>query len=213
MIQFIGVSKLLDDRSQGPRLFLREVTAALPTDKVCDIETEGNDAVQKSHFLRLTCGAVKPERGKIHYGHLRVSPLLNAGNIPTLLFNQMTVRQNVMFQARMSHFNTHRLMEFVAESCSLQDKLDKPLATLNWPMRRAVEASIFTAIPYDCYLIDFLETVPDFALLQLYFAAKKRGAGIFFASSKPALGESYRDMSIVLRAGQLHGVSRAGARP
>jgi ABC-type polysaccharide/polyol phosphate transport system ATPase subunit len=211
LICFIGVTKIFEDPKHGARLLLRDVTAAIPGDRFCEIESEDNDPVAKTLLLRLASGAVRPDRGRIYRKRLRVSPLINAGNIPTLVFNQMTLRQNISFQAKLANFDAKRLTEFVAESCSLQDKVDKSLAHMDWPTRRAIEATIFTAIPYDCYLIDYVDFVPDFAQMQLYFAAKQRGAGMLFASLRPAVARAYRDMSVVVRGGELHGVSHAVA--
>jgi hypothetical protein len=76
-----------------------------------------------------------------------------------------------------------------------------PVKLLKWPIKRAIEATIFTALPYDCYLVDQIDTIPAFAQMQLYYAAQQRNAGLLFSSGAIALARQIRDSTIAISAG------------
>jgi capsular polysaccharide transport system ATP-binding protein len=211
MIHFVDVTHTLVDPKKGRKVILINVTATLPTDRYCEIDSTEADPHWKTGLLRLASGALSPDAGRVVVTPgVRLSPLINrgAGHGP-LLFHALTVRQNILFQARLAHVSPAVLIDFVMGVCSLGAQIDVPFSQLTVFLRRAVEAMIFIALPYDCYFVDHLDALPDYAQLQVYSAAKARGAGMIFSCGKPWIAKQFRDMTARLGQGALRGVAYA----
>ncbi len=208
MITFLRVSKSIVYREKGralPRPSLRvfaNCTATIPHSLFASVESD--EAEIKTAFLQLVFGTLKPDRGRVFTHGVRCSPVLNlSGHAGPLLVPQITVRENIGFQSRLSHFSASAALDFVADACDCRNDLDQTVALLKPLLRRAIEASIFSLIPYDCYLVDHFDLLPDFAKIQLYYVAKSRGAGLLFSSSRPGVSKQFRDATISLDDGAL----------
>ena len=202
-ILLLDVSKRMPANPAGPAApALSGVTLRVPRNEI--ISLEGGEALHRTALLRLLGGVLALEKGRVVADGQRVSPILNDGGAAgALLTPALTVRSNIRFQARLSHISPELLTEFVLSSCDCAASIDKTASSLPWPLKRAIEATIFTAIPFDYYLVDQLETIPNFAQMQLYYAAQSRQASLIFATSRPHLAAQFRSLSLVMEGGSL----------
>ena len=183
-------------------LILSNVSLTLPQGSIISVEGGNND--HRLLLLKLINGSARPDRGKILSRGVRVSPVLNHGGVAgTLLVPGLTVRENIAFQAQLSHVPTKLILDFVVSASDCKKQLDSLARTLNWRQRWAIETVLFAAIPYDYYLIDRFETVPNFAQVQLYFAAQRRNATLIFATNQPNLTAQFRETALVMESGSV----------
>jgi capsular polysaccharide transport system ATP-binding protein len=196
----IGVSKAIGPHPLLLRDVLKDASIVIPP--ALAIEIDAADPTERSLILRLIYGSVKPDRGRILKEGTLVSPILNDGGAAgPLLAPTLTVRENIRFQSSLSHAPYKLLLDFVVAACECEAQLEKPANSLKWPLKRAVEACLFAALPYDFYLVDQLETIPNFAQLQLYAGARGRGAGLIFTTGQSRLAAEVRDLTLLIRDG------------
>lgn len=208
----------VDGASLSDAIILKNCTTVLDGSTFSNVAHEDVDVA--STFLQLVYGSVKPDRGRLVNEGDRISPVIALGGRSDLLIPTLTVRENIQFQARLSHIDsgliarqifpmydlfreTLRAAGHRIELPSAGALLDSPLNSVAFPLRRLIELGIFTTIPYDCYLVDRLELLPEFAQAYLFEIAWHRGAGVFFATSRAPVAARFRDSTIAIVNGQL----------
>jgi len=201
MIQLANVTKRADARVNGSSFLLKDASINLPVD--CFVELTCPLDLRREMFFDLISGVTSPDRGFVIRRGVRFSPLLNRGGGPSLLQNNMSLRENIRFQAAISFIPPRLISDFVVEVCDCADNLDDPIAVLPHPKRRAAEAAMFTVIPYDCYLVDQFNSLPDIIQMQLAYAAKSRGAGVYFGATKTGSRIDFRDANLYFKGGSL----------
>ncbi len=218
-IHLVRVSKAVDSKPAGaskpaaasaalwPKpvsrtVALWDVSLTVPCNKVISVEGGGND--HRLMLLRLLHGSSRPDRGAVVSHGVRVSPILNYGCVAgTLLIPGLTVRENIAFQAQLSHMPVKLLTEFVVSASDCAKELDAFARTLNWRFRWAVETALFAAIPYDYYLVDQFDKVPSFVQMQLFYAAQRRNAALIFATNQPNVTAKFREIALVMASGSV----------
>lgn len=220
MIRFIKATKLLGPSSARRKsaFVLQHCTAAVSTSSIANINA-GNDEVRTA-FLELLYGSVKLESGMLLRDGVRFSPIINLGGGSGLLIPTLTVRENIHYQARLSHADAKIITDFVVSVCdeyapvlnAAVGKAQVPVggallaggtAKLAFPMRRVLEAAIVMAAPYHCYLADQFELLPDIVRSPMHDLARRRGAGLIFATGNPAVARMFGESTISLRDGKI----------
>lgn len=201
MIQLANVTKQALGEAGEMAFLLSNASIDLPADHF--IEFKCPPETRRELLFDLVSGTISPEKGHVMRNGLRVSPLLNRGGNASLLFNGFTLRENIAFQANISFVKARMIEDFVVSVCDCAPQMGQPLAKLAPRLRRAAEVAIFTVIPYDCYLIDKFNVLPDLVQMQVAYAAKRRGAGLFFGSEKNGNKIDFRDAYLHLSEGAL----------
>jgi hypothetical protein len=182
MIRFANVTKrapiALND---GSPFLLKNASINLPVDWF--IELESPLKFRREQFFDLVSGVILPDRGHILRKGIRVSPLLNRPTAnASLLFNHFTLRENINFQARLSFIRPSLIADFVETACATTGPMfDQKMSGFAPKLRVSIEAAIFTIIPFDCYLIDQFNTLPELLQMELAYAIKFRRAGLYFS--------------------------------
>ena len=195
MIEFWNVNKSYRTRKADKiilRRFYRRRFRAGAT-SVC----LGRNGVGKSTLIRMIAGAEYPDRGKIRR-NVRISfPLGLVGFKSTL-----SGRENCRFVARIYGLDVRAVERFVADFCELGKYFDMPVATYSSGMRSKLTFAISMAADFECYLLDEVLSVSDFALrarAAALFEEKLKGASLILVSHSLARGQA------TLRHGSHHG--------
>jgi capsular polysaccharide transport system ATP-binding protein len=181
MIQFANVTKGIPIPPNSSLVLMKDASINLPVNQF--IEVTNPVEKLKEQFFDLFSGVASPDKGYILRNGARISPLLSRRGNASLLFSTSTLRENIEFQAQISFIRPRLIMDFVEAVCQIGPHYDEKLSRLTPVVRSAVEVAIFTVIPFDCYLVDHLNNLPDIIQLQLIYAARRRGAGLYFSSA------------------------------
>lgn len=182
---------------------LRNATVAMNVQSVVQVEHELPQV--KTTFLKLIAGSLAPDKGAIITKGIRVSPLINeAGEVSPLLVGTLSVRENIKFQSRLGHVKPGTMTDFVVSIARCGSLLDKQVMRLQPPMRRTIEAIMFLTIPFDVYLVDHAQVLPEVVQETAAAIVKQRGAGLLFASARPQVAQRFAGANIVLRDGSLN---------
>jgi len=206
MISLYNVSKSVPEPQNGMRQVLRGATIALPVNR--RIVLFGTDLAGQSAVLHLLAGSETPDQGRIISGRVRFSPVVNSrGTAGGMLVPQLSAVDNVRFFARLHGIDPLLLIRRVARASELGAALGQPVSAFNGPMRRALEAALMAAVPYDCYLVDRLH---DFSPPQRWMiarAARRRHAGLLFTTNNRRIAENQAEFGTAIRDGLLTSLS------
>lgn len=166
-------------------------------------------ATQALHFV---AGSERDPDARLPGKGLQYSPIVNAGGIPAASFvPQITVRDNINFFARLHGVDAAALARLVDAGLQLGSRLSEPVRELDAPLKRAVEASVIAALPYDCYLIDRFEMLHADLRDLLICAARRRGSGLVFATIDSALAQQSANACLVLNGGGVQRLNLGGS--
>jgi ABC-type polysaccharide/polyol phosphate transport system ATPase subunit len=183
MIRARNVSKFNFDQHTGHELVLRDAYFDLPTDR--PVAILGKDPRVVTSIMLLLSGVTKPDRGEVDIGRLRMSPLIQAGGVPgASLIPRFTAAENIGHLAAMYGVDAAHLTALVESVCNFGAQLNLPVSKFDWPMRRLLELTVVSALPFDCYFVDRLQAYSGPALWRLFHAARLRGAGLIFSTNR-----------------------------
>jgi capsular polysaccharide transport system ATP-binding protein len=198
MIEFWNVSKRYKTK-RADKVILQDFTGEFPRGR--NIGLLGRNGVGKSTLIRMIAGAEYPDRGKIKR-NVRISfPLGMIGFKGTL-----TGRENCRFVARIYGLDVRAVERFVSDFCELGKYFDMPVTTYSSGMRSKLTFAISMAADFDCYLLDELLSVSDFALkarATALFEERRKGASLILVSHSPGEIRKLCDMGAIMADGTL----------
>lgn len=160
----------------------------------------GGPETGKTTLVSLLAGVLDPTGGRIErLAHLSFP----AGYNRAFRFAN-TVRQNIIFAARVYDADPGEVVEFICGILDLRDWIDRPMRDLPVPMRRSVAYALTYALPFDTYLFDNIIGPGDPATRDLWrqlYEARTATAGAVVATRQPRVAEAYCDCALVLRRG------------
>ena len=211
MIRFLNASKTVQFAGKNSVLLthtlsavvLRDVTVALDVRTAVEIEHEL--PLVRTTFMKLITGSLAPDKGSIITKGVRISPVINeAGAVAPLLVGVLSVRDNIAFQSRLAHVKPGVMTDFVVSLADCGSLLDAPVGRLQPSMRRTIETVMVLTVPFDVYLIDQAQSLPEAVQETVVAVVKGRGAGLLFASTRPQVGQRFAEAKVLLRDGSLN---------
>lgn len=198
MIHLLSVAKSFPTKGQAPNVLFRPTSLSLPGNR--RVAVLGQRREGKSVLLQMLAGTEALDQGRV-IAPLWLSPVINSGG---LLQPQLTVVENVRFLARAFGMNSDRLAAAVDALTCIGAQMYRPVKMQDANQRKVLEAAVAISIPFDCYLIDSAQWMgPDMLALPIQ-AAKRRGAGVIFATSHPRVARLFADFAVVIREQTLH---------
>jgi capsular polysaccharide transport system ATP-binding protein len=198
MIEFWNVSKRYKTK-RADKVILQGFTGEFPRGR--SIGLLGRNGVGKSTLIRMIAGAEYPDYGKIKR-NVRISfPLGMVGFKGTL-----TGRENCRFVARIYGLDVKAVERFVDDFTELGKYFDMPVTTYSSGMRSKLTFAISMAADFECYLLDELLSVSDFALrarATALFEEKRKGASLILVSHSPGEISRLCDMGAIMADGTL----------
>lgn len=174
------------------------VSIELPTHR--RMAVLGGQETGKTTLVALLAGVIDPTAGRIErFAHLSFP----AGYSRAFRMSN-SVRQNVMFAARIYDADPEQVVDFVAGLLGLDALLDRPMRDLSVPQRLQVAFALTYALPFDCYLFDNIIGPGDPASRDLWrqlYDARTAESGAILATRQPRVAETYCDCALVLRQG------------
>jgi capsular polysaccharide transport system ATP-binding protein len=202
VIQLYNVSKYHFDSYLGHEVVLRGATFSIPTDR--RVAIVGEDASVLSTILLMLSGSKTPDRGEITRGRVRFSPVINAnGAAGQVWVRQMTGLENLRSLASMYGVDPNHLVALVEAAGSFGSYLSLPMKKFDSARRRALEVAAITALPFDCYIVDALQSVAPFYMRRLFRAAEARGSGVIFCTQREQQATRWAEATVVASEGQL----------
>jgi capsular polysaccharide transport system ATP-binding protein len=158
----------------------------------------GRPETGKTTLIGLLAGVIEPTGGRIErLAHLSFP----AGYNRAFRFSS-SVRQNIVFAARIYDADPAEVVDFISGLIDLTDVIDRPMRDLPFAIRRSVAYALTYALPFDTYLFDNIIGPGDPATrdlwLQLY-EARTATSGTIVATRQPRVAEAYCDCALVLR--------------
>jgi ABC-type polysaccharide/polyol phosphate transport system ATPase subunit len=200
-VKFAGKNSVLLSHALSV-VVLRDATTALDVRTVAEIAHELPYA--KTTFMKLITGSLAPDKGSVITKGVRVSPVINeGGEAAPLLMGILSVRENIEFQARLGHVKPGTMTDFVVSVADCGTLLDAQVRRLQPAMRRVIEAVMLLTVPFDLYLVDHAQALPEVVQETVVEVVKQRGAGLLFASARPQVGQRFAEAKILLRDGSL----------
>lgn len=167
----------------------------------------GGPGSGKSTLIRLLAGIDHPTAGKVRRD-VRVSwPLAFVG----VLHPRLSVKENIMFAARIYGEDPGQVVRFVEAFAGLEDKLDAPFAELSRSQKAGLSVGLSLAIRFDVYLVDELAVGGELRIRQHYRAEIERrlqDCDVIVASQKPEVLRKFCQDALVLHKGRLFGFSQ-----
>lgn len=183
-------------------MVLAGVTASLPRQN--RVAILGRDRHALTTTLCLLAGSELPDRGRILAPGLRCSPIVNlAGRSGSVLALQLSALDNITFFASRHGLDKIRLLSLVESVCHFGPRLRSPIMECEPRLRRALEVSLVTALPYDCYLVDWINEIELALAWQLFAVARERRAGLIFTMSNTQRADTFGEFGAVVRDGKL----------
>ena len=194
----------------GDRAVLRNVELNLGWGEVAVLF--GANGAGKTTLLRILAGLARPDSGTVHIGGRRMGRtgqyarrLVGFAGHQTLLYNDLTCRENLAFYARLHGVaNRNRRIEEVLEQLVLSDRADRRVRTLSHGMQKRL--SMARSILHDpaVLLLDEPEAGLDAASLETLGGLLRDWA----ASGKTALLTTHNAEVGLAWAGRVLGLAR-----
>lgn len=160
----------------------------------------GGPETGKTTLISLLAGVIDPTGGRIER---RAHLSFPAGYNRAFRFSN-TVRQNIIFAARVYDADPAEVVDFICGILDLKDSIDRPMRDLSVPARRSVAYALTYALPFDTYLFDNIIGPGDPATRDLWrqlYEARAATAGAVIATRQTRVAEAYCDCALVLRRG------------
>lgn len=172
------------------------VSIELPTHR--RMAVLGGAETGKTTLVALLAGVIDPTAGRVErFAHLSFP----AGYSRAFRMSN-SVRQNVMFAARIYDADPDEVVAFVDSLLQLDAMIDRPMRDLSVPQRLSVAFALTYALPFDCYLFDNIIGPGDPATREMWrqlYEARTAEAGAILATRQPRVAEAYCDCALVLR--------------
>jgi capsular polysaccharide transport system ATP-binding protein len=181
---------------QRGRNELDRVTIELPSHRRMAIL--GGQETGKTTLIGLLAGVIDPTGGRIE----RLAHLSFPAGYNRAFRLANTVRQNVIFAARVYDADPGEVVDFICGILDLNDWIDRPMRDLPVQTRRSVAYALTYALPFDTYLFDNIIGPGDPATRDLWrvlYEARTATAGAVLATRQPRVAETYCDCALVLR--------------
>ena len=207
-ISAIGLRKDYGDRS-----VLRRVDVSVPWGRTAALF--GPNGAGKTTLLRILAGLARPDAGDVHIAGLRMRRsggrarhLVGFVGHQTLLYSDLTCRENLIFYAKLYGVDGHTgRIESVLERLNLADRADRRVRTLSHGMQKRL--SVARAILHEpaVLLLDEPESgldtdsVASLGDLLQDWAASGRSALLTTHSSE--IGQAWADQAFRLERGTL----------
>jgi capsular polysaccharide transport system ATP-binding protein len=201
MIVLDGVTKTTGEGS-NQRVLLKAARVSLPSNsRIAVLARRPRD---KDTFIDLLAGLELPDRGRI-VRNARVS--FPAGHLGGFT-NQLSVRLNVAYAARLYGADVDSVVDFVAKVSRLKADYDKPYGDLPKRARRDFSEILALSIPFDVYLLSD-EVVRGAEKrsrteIRALFEARAKTSGMIIAVEDLTFAREFCDMGLVLSDGQAH---------
>jgi capsular polysaccharide transport system ATP-binding protein len=176
----------------------RPTSAALPTDR--RVAILGSKREGKTVLLEILARITAPDQGRVVAGS-GLSPVINSGG---LLHPQLSVLENIRFLSRTFGIEAEQLAIAVHAFAGKGVSLHAPLRSLDPAPRRAIEATLAIALPFECYLLDNISQMAPEMLKLTFQTAARRQAGVIFATSNPRLSGQLANFAVVISDQRLH---------
>jgi capsular polysaccharide transport system ATP-binding protein len=155
----------------------------------------------KTTFIRVLAGVIPPDVGQVSR-HSSVS--FPAGSV--VMHGGMTIRQNIVFLARLYKLDPRPVIEFVADFANVGELLDQRLKAFTKEQRARLLYTLAYAIPFDIYLCD--ESIvggpePFRSRCEALVEERRRKSGLIFTTKNPGLMRKFADVGAVLVGGRL----------
>ena len=207
-ISAIGLRKDYGDRS-----VLRRVDVSVPWGRTAALF--GPNGAGKTTLLRILAGLARPDAGDVHIAGLRMRRsggrarhLVGFVGHQTLLYSDLTCRENLIFYAKLYGVDGHTgRVESVLEQLNLADRADRRVRTLSHGMQKRL--SVARAILHEpaVLLLDEPESgldtdsVASLGDLLQDWSASGRSALLTTHSSE--IGRAWADQAFRLERGTL----------
>jgi ABC-type polysaccharide/polyol phosphate transport system ATPase subunit len=202
MIRLSNVSLSLREKGVYPMPIMRNVSVTLPANR--RLVVLGEDVKALSEVLLMLAGMRKPDQGRIEFGDMRRSPVVNSGSIAgSTLVSQLSAKENIRMAARLHGIDEVDLIALVESGCQMGRRLSAPVSSFDRVARRKLEATLIAAIPFDCYYIDRFHEFEAPIIWQFVHVAAQRGAGILFTSRMPNQTRKFAQLAATVRDGSL----------
>lgn len=158
----------------------------------------GGQETGKTTLIGLLAGVIDPTGGRIE----RLAHLSFPAGYNRAFRLANTVRQNVIFAARVYDADPGEVVDFICGILDLNDWIDRPMRDLPVQTRRSVAYALTYALPFDTYLFDNIIGPGDPATRDLWrvlYEARTATAGAVLATRQPRVAETYCDCALVLR--------------
>ena len=207
-ISAIGLRKDYGDRS-----VLRRADVSVPWGRIAALF--GPNGAGKTTLLRILAGLARPDAGDVHIAGLRMRRsggrarhLVGFVGHQTLLYSDLTCRENLIFYAKLYGVDGHTgRIESVLEQLNLADRADRRVRTLSHGMQKRL--SVARAILHEpaVLLLDEPESgldtdsVASLGNLLQDWSASGRSALLTTHSSE--IGQAWADQAFRLERGTL----------
>lgn len=192
MIHLLSVTKSFAVKGRVPTVLFRPTSLTLPTDRRVAILAARREG--KTTLLQILAGAELPGQGEVIVP-LRLSPVINSRG---LFHPQLTVLDNIRFLARVFGVNADRLAAAVDALAGIGAEMFRPVKIQDANRRKVLEAAVTISLPFDCYLIDSASWMGPEMLALPIEAARRRGAGVIFATSHSRVARQFADFAVVI---------------
>lgn len=226
-ISAIGLRKDYGDRS-----VLRGVDVSVPWGQTAVLF--GPNGAGKTTLLRILAGLARPDAGDVHIAGLRMRRsggrarnLVGFVGHQTLLYSDLTCRENLVFYAKLYGVDRHASrIDNVLEQLNLADRADRRVRTLSHGMQKRL--SVARAILHEpaVLLLDEPESGLDAdsvaSLGNLLRDWSASGKSALLTTHSSEIGRAWADQALRLERGRLTEVlpfdrdmlpSRAASRP
>ncbi|WP_072380295.1 hypothetical protein [Novosphingobium sp. NDB2Meth1] len=152
----------------------------------------------KTTLVGLLAGVIDPTGGRIE----RLAHLSFPAGYNRAFRFASSVRQNIVFAARIYDADPAEVVAFICDIIDLNDWIDRPMRDLPVRMRLSVAYALTYALPFDTYLFDNIIGPGDPATRDLWrqlYEARTATAGAVVATRQPRVAEAYCDCALVLR--------------
>ena len=198
MIHLLSVAKSFSKKGCPPNVLFLPTSISLPADR--RVAVLGQRREGKSVFLQMLAGTEAPDQGRV-IAPLWLSPVINSGG---LFQPQLTVLENIRFLARVFGTNADRLAATVDALAGVGAEMFRPVKIHDANRRKVLEAAVTISLPFDCYLMDSASWMGPEMLALPIEAARRRRAGVIFATSHSRLARQFADFAVVIGERTLH---------
>ena len=202
MIRLIKASKIIKRERQEPLRVLENVSVSIPTGQIVAIYAA--DSSQASILLKVLCGLVRLDQGRVTRPTRRISPLINADGVAgATQFGMMTLAEQVRWYARTGRISESELIAFINKTCDISTEWELPIYAVEWHKRRGIEIAAISSVPYDCYFLDAIDSIEPLYRALLFKTCGLRGSGLIFSTSRVETAYESRGALYTLQNGTL----------
>ncbi len=200
-------------KDYGDRSVLRGVNIAVPSGQIAVLF--GANGAGKTTLLRTLAGLSRPDAGDVHIAGLRMRrsggrarDLVGFVGHQTLLYNDLTCRENLVFYAKLYGVaRPERRIESILARLNLADRADRRVRTLSHGMQKRL--SVARAILHEpaVLLLDEpesgLDTDSVASLGELLQDWSSSGKTALLTTHSSEIGQAWADRVLTLNRGRL----------